>query len=188
MYLKILHENGKEAQCINRFQLADVFHVVFGMPDSFLMPRIFQAIIGSVSSLISMNSWVRMMNIFLKGTLDEKIDFCFSVYDPKRQGIKREQMMTLMRKAVYKHEEEDIEEVVKDLVEMILNRMDLDRDGKISFDDFSASVKKQPLMLECLGHCLPDRYQVYRLLAIFNDRTVLQTNCTELHKKSPVSN
>lgn len=104
IYFKLLRENELDAQSITRFQLANVFHVVFGMPGSFLMPLIFHAIIGSASSLVSVNAWVKMMNIFLEGTLDEKIKFCYNVCDPKGQGIKREQMMTLLRRAIYKHE------------------------------------------------------------------------------------
>lgn len=170
MYYKLLRENGKDAQSISRFQLSNVFHVVFGMPDSFLMSRIFHALIGSASSLVSVNAWVKMMNIFLKGTLNEKIKFCYDVYDPTRQGIKREHMMNLLRKAVYKHEEEDIEEAVKDLVELILNKMDLDKDGKISLEDFKVSVLANPEMLECMGQCLPDRAHVYALLSTFSER------------------
>ena len=51
--------------------------------------------------------------------------------------------------------EEDGDEGVKDLIEMTLKKMDDDKDGKVSFADFTATVKNDPLMLEAFGPCLP---------------------------------
>ena len=36
---------------------------------------------------------------------------------------------------------------------MTLRKMDNDRDGKISFSDFSLAVEKEPLMMEAFGPC-----------------------------------
>ena len=33
--------------------------------------------------------------------------------------------------------------------------MDYDRDGRVSFSDFSQTVNKEPLMMEAFGTCLP---------------------------------
>ena len=38
---------------------------------------------------------------------------------------------------------------------MTLRKMDLDRDGRISFSDFQSTVTKEPLMMEAFGPCLP---------------------------------
>lgn len=54
-----------------------------------------------------------------------------------------------------------------DFVEIIMKKMDLDRDGKISFDDYRNTVKKYPVMLEFLGPCLPDQRTVYKMLCTF---------------------
>ena len=39
---------------------------------------------------------------------------------------------------------------------MTLRKMDNDKDGKISFSDFSIAVEKEPLMMEAFGPCLPN--------------------------------
>ena len=39
---------------------------------------------------------------------------------------------------------------------MTLRKMDLDRDGRISFSDFELTVTKEPLMMEAFGPCLPN--------------------------------
>ena len=51
--------------------------------------------------------------------------------------------------------EEDGDEGVKDLIEMTMKKMDEDKDGKVSFEDFKITVSNDPLMLEAFGPCLP---------------------------------
>ena len=38
---------------------------------------------------------------------------------------------------------------------MTIKKMDHDRDGRVSYDDFSETVYKDPLMMEAFGNCLP---------------------------------
>lgn len=52
-------------------------------------------------------------------------------------------------------QEEDPEEGVKDLVEIVLRKLDVDKDGKVSLMDFTKAVNDEPLLLEGFGKCLP---------------------------------
>ena len=38
---------------------------------------------------------------------------------------------------------------------MTMKKMDIDKDGKVSFQDFKETVKKEMLLLEAFGPCLP---------------------------------
>lgn len=51
--------------------------------------------------------------------------------------------------------EEDPEEGVRDLSEMTLKKLDADHDGKVSFLDYEATVREEPLLLEAFGQVLP---------------------------------
>ena len=65
-------------------------------------------------------------------------------------------MLTMLKTCLVRQGlEEDGDEGVKDLIEMTLKKMDDDKDGKVSFADFEATVKNEPLMLEAFGPCLP---------------------------------
>ena len=44
---------------------------------------------------------------------------------------------------------------LKDLIDMTLKKMDHDRDGRVSFSDFSITVAEEPLLMEAFGNCLP---------------------------------
>lgn len=64
--------------------------------------------------------------------------------------------MVNFRNCLIKHpQEEDPDESVKDLVDIILRKMDKDKDGKVSLEDFQATVVEEPLLLEAFGKCLP---------------------------------
>lgn len=62
------------------------------------------------------------------------------------------------RNCLVKHpQDEDPDEGVRELVDIVLRKMDLDNDSKLSFEDFSSSINKQSLLLEAFGQCLPSR-------------------------------
>ena len=64
----------------------------------------------------------------------------------------------MMKNCIVKNKgdkEDEGDEGVKDLIDMTIRKMDHDHDGKISFSDFSATVDKEPLLMEAFGNCLP---------------------------------
>ena len=65
-------------------------------------------------------------------------------------------MLNLLKTALFSSGvEEEADEGIKDLIEMTMKKMDDDKDGKVSFEDFQICVKNNPLMLEAFGPCLP---------------------------------
>ena len=45
--------------------------------------------------------------------------------------------------------------VPQDIIDLTLKKMDVDKDGRICFDDYEETVKNEPLLLEAFGPCLP---------------------------------
>ena len=39
---------------------------------------------------------------------------------------------------------------------MTLRKMDVDKDGRVSFTDWKATIEAEPLLLEAFGPCLPN--------------------------------
>ena len=99
--------------------------------------------------------------MILTGTLEEQILYCFHIYDLNDDGyISREEMLTMMGSCLTKvksvnQEDTEEDEGIKDLIEMTIKKMDHDKDGRISHEDFSITVARDPLMLEAFGICLP---------------------------------
>ena len=61
-------------------------------------------------------------------------------------------------------------QVFQDMIEVITKKMDVDRDGKISYNDYKATVLQQPMMLEALGQCLPTREAIHTFITTFTPR------------------
>ncbi|XP_053690325.1 calaxin-like [Sabethes cyaneus] len=173
IYYKMVRadEGSLGGMLVSRHQLDAVFDASFGITDSATIGRIFTALDKSVTTHVTMETWTRMLSLFLRGTLDEKIDHCFRAYDISGEGlIRREHMMVLLKGCFIKQQEEDAEEDIKDLTELIIRQLDMDRDGAISLDDFREAVRKAPEMLECFGQALPDRPHVYAFSRTFLNR------------------
>lgn len=146
---------------LDRIKFRDVLHNQFDMTDDLIMDRVFKAFDKDNDSYINLEEWVRGLSIFLRGTLEEHVKFCFEVYDFNGDGyISRDEMFGLLKKAVVKQSiDEDPDEGIKDLVELALKKLDLDGDHRVSFDDFQEAIKQETLLLQGFGQCLPDDRQ-----------------------------
>lgn len=132
----------------------------FEIDDSLLMDRVFRCFDLDADNSISFEEFVRGMSVFLKGKFEERLKFCFRVYDLNGDRyISKEEMFQLLKNCIVKGAEED-EDGVKDLVDLVLKKLDEDRDGRVSEADYSTAVMKENLLLEAFGQCLPLQEQV----------------------------
>ncbi|XP_061678255.1 calaxin-like isoform X1 [Syngnathoides biaculeatus] len=143
-----------------------------GRPSAFFSP-VFRTFDKDNDSFVSAKEWVEGLCVFLRGTLDEKIKFCFHVYDlTGDEYISREEMLLMVRNCLRLHGEEDPYDGIKDLVEITLKRMDHDNDDKLSFDDYEKSVKELDIVLEAFGTCLPNAMKIEMFeQRVFNDKS-----------------
>ncbi|NXH86402.1 EFCB1 protein, partial [Edolisoma coerulescens] len=142
----------------NRVVFRDTLHSAFGMTDDVVLDRVFSVFDGDNDGCITVAEWVEGLGVLLRGTLDEKIKYCFQVYDLNGDGyISREEMFQMLKNSLLiQSADEEPDEGIKDLVEIALKKMDHDHDGKLSFTDFEKAVKDENLLLEAFGPCLPD--------------------------------
>ena len=52
---------------------------------------------------------------------------------------------------------------------MTLKKMDLDKDGRVSYSDFEETVRHEPLMMEAFGPCLPNNKIGFEFMKQFLD-------------------
>ncbi|XP_058466547.1 calaxin-like [Malaya genurostris] len=172
IYYKLVRDDETNpGLLVGRHQLDMVFDMAFGISNSLTVARIYNALNKGVTAYVTMETWALMLSLFLRGTFDEKIDHCFRVYDIGGEGlIRREHMLVLLKGCFIKPQEEDADEAIKDLAEIILRKMDMDKDGAISRQDFREAVYKEPELMECFGQALPDRAHVYAFSRTFLER------------------
>lgn len=143
---------------VDRVVFRELLHNTFDLvTEDVLLERVFSAFDRCNDGVVRLEEWLQGLSVFLRGTPRERTAFCFLVYDLNADGfVTRDEMFQLLRNCLVKHPgDEDPDEGVKDLVELALRKLDGDKDGKVSFDDFQAAVDKEPLLLEAFGQCLP---------------------------------
>ncbi|XP_061853234.1 calaxin isoform X4 [Colius striatus] len=163
---------------LDRNMFRDILHRTFGMTDDMIMDRVFRTFDRDNDSCISVVEWVEGLSIFLRGTLEERIKYCFEVYDLNGDGyISREEMFQMLKNSLLKQpSEEDPDEGIKDLVDIAMKKMDYDHDGRLSFVDFKKAVRDENLLLEAFGPCLPDIKVVWLCYSLAFPQVFLEQN------------
>ncbi|CAC5411574.1 calaxin-like [Mytilus californianus] len=159
MYQELV-KNSPPSYKIDRSKFRDLLHQHFEMTDDILLDRVFRAFDQDSDNYISQEEWVTGLSTFIDQSEPESvIKFCFMVYDLNGDGyISREEMFQLLKYSLVKQtHDEDSDESIKELVELILKKLDRDHDGRVSLLDFTTSVKEEPLLIEAFGTCLPSQ-------------------------------
>ncbi|XP_033220125.1 EF-hand calcium-binding domain-containing protein 1-like [Belonocnema kinseyi] len=170
---KITQEMGP----VTRTSFRDVVHSGFDYTENIrhlLVDKVFSIVDKKSTSVLSADQWVEGLSIMIRGTLDERIDFAYKVYDfMKVNRLKKEQIFPMMRGClIMPHREEDSDEMVKDLIELLLKKLDVDRNGKVSKKEYTYSVKEMnELVLECMGPVFPTREAIHAFLTTFTTKT-----------------
>ncbi|KAI9136688.1 hypothetical protein BKA69DRAFT_1022516, partial [Paraphysoderma sedebokerense] len=140
---------------VDKTHFRDLLCDHFGIDDSLLMDRVFRCFDADADNYISYDEFMKGMSVFLKGKFEEQMKFCFRVFDLNGDRyISKEEMFQMLKNCLVKGSEED-EDGVKDLVDLVLKKLDEDRDGRVSEQDYVAAVTKENLLLEAFGQCLP---------------------------------
>ncbi|XP_072764412.1 calaxin-like [Anoplolepis gracilipes] len=149
---------------IFRELLHNTFHVI---TEDTLVERLFCCWDREIEGVIRLEPWIMGLDVFLRGSLRDRITFCFRVYDLNNDGyITKDEIFQLLKNCLIKQPgEEDPDEGVKDLSELALKKLDVDHDGKISFRDYETAIKEEPLLLEAFGQCLPTEENCAAFLA-----------------------
>ncbi|XP_020016775.2 calaxin-like [Castor canadensis] len=169
LYHSLVRRNGRFGnKGLDRNTFRGILFNIFGMTDDMLMNRVFFAFDKDNDNYISAAEWVEGLTVFLRGTLEEKLKFCFEVYYLDGDGyISREEVFDLLKNSLYQQSpEEENDEGIKELVDITLKKMDYDNDGKISFADFEKAVREDTLLLEVFGPCLPEAKNCFHFEAL----------------------
>lgn len=174
IYFKFAGEDNSNNTYLNKQQFRLVFHTCFYIDDDLLIDRAMVYLDKGSNQYVTIETWVKTMSLFLRGTLEEKVAYCFNVYDLNGDRvIRRNEIIKLLDKCFVKEYDEDADLAVKDLADIMIRKMDLDSDGVISFDDYRTSVQNQPELLECFGQCLPERGSVSLFLTTFTNENII---------------
>jgi len=206
-YGKQLRMPGKEDIDENIFtaQMAKYFKIT----DKYLILRMFEIIKverrpkGGASLL----NFAKLVCIFISEKMLPKIDYAFRVYDVRASGrLTQADLEAALRPlirftssvagagndildsdgggaaevdATDDHEKKALTEIVN----LLLNMIDTNNDRVIDLGEFHAIVKRHPLMLECLGPCLPGRRECDEFVGMMTDKSSFEIAALFRHER-----
>ncbi|XP_034663435.1 EF-hand calcium-binding domain-containing protein 1 [Drosophila subobscura] len=155
VYYKFAKANGPNAKMMTKLQFYQLFLVLFKVSNVQTIDRTLFAVTKDVK-YVSPQAWVQLFSLYTTKDLSVRMRFAFDIYDTKGTGfIDREQVSLACEKFFTGEDEDEITELRADMGEFIIKKFDIDKDGLISFEDYSAVVSEQPCLLEFLGRLFP---------------------------------
>ncbi|KAF5397187.1 EF-hand calcium-binding domain-containing protein 1 [Paragonimus heterotremus] len=189
MFVKI---GGKRSFAkLDRLKFREILHHTFHMTDDLLLDRVFRAFDYNSDGGITAKKWVVGLSIFLRGSLQERAAFTFRAYDLNSDGlISREEMFQLLKSSLIKilpnsrkhfglqqPTDEDPDEGIRDLVDLVMKRLDMDHDGRVTYPDFQSAVQQDAMLLEILGPCFPEEQVAVAFLSTFQEIQLPNSIC-----------
>ncbi|CAG7816859.1 unnamed protein product [Allacma fusca] len=169
-----MHNRITQLGILDRARFREVIYACFDLLEDLMLDRVFSAFDKNNDGLIDAVEWVEGCSIIIRGTPEELIDFSYFVYNINGDGcIDREEVFQYLRKTVMKvpdvMPQEELEDSVKDLVELCMRKLDKDRDGQVTFKDYEKACLMDPLLVQSLGPCIPTTRSLAAFLACFAD-------------------
>jgi len=137
----------------------------FGLNDAQVLDRMFQVSKGRPKDIeLEVTDFARVICIFVSNDIRVKAKFVFRVYNNKHitetQSMSSRdiyfKLRTIVGYVTAESNEGEDEETLREIVDVTVGFFDHNRDGMVDYSEFEQTVIKQPLLLECLGPCLPE--------------------------------
>ncbi|XP_069610163.1 A-type potassium channel modulatory protein KCNIP2 isoform X1 [Ranitomeya imitator] len=149
--LQVLYRGFKN-ECpsgiVNEENFKQIYSQFFPQGDSSMYAHfLFNAFDTDHNGSVSFEDFVAGLSIILRGTIDDKLNWAFNLYDLNKDGcITKEEMMDIM-KSIYdmmgKYTYPNMrEEAPREHVENFFQKMDRNKDGVVTIDEFIESCQK----------------------------------------------
>ncbi|KAH8370104.1 hypothetical protein KR093_002188 [Drosophila rubida] len=170
IYHKFVLRNGPRTRYMTVAQLSGFIRMMFKITDPLINQRIVKVVSQDESCVhpkfhpdrhCTLKSFMKMFTIYFSNDLEKRMQFVFSVYDEEEVGyLNRECVMRYIETFFMGDDEDELFEMRADMLELLFQKFDLDKDLVITFDEYCEVVRKQPELLEFLGTIYPSQYDL----------------------------
>lgn len=147
----------KREKTITRDQFSEIIELIVKYDNDLLRNRVLWTLCGSLKLEVTPNIWIQSMEIFFSSSLNEKMKYCFRVYDTdENKEIRRELIQKFLHNCFIMENSQEKEDAMRDFIGRIFLVFRTHHPHKITFEEYQKGVKRIPLLLQFLGNCIPD--------------------------------
>ncbi|KAI8065198.1 hypothetical protein BC940DRAFT_304437 [Gongronella butleri] len=129
--------------------------------DEVFLKRLYAAFDVDDDNAIDFEQFVDGLSVFMKGTPEEKLELSFKLYDVKHTGYLTrpdlERVMIQLSQAGFGSDEDKTNEI-KTMVGRLFEDLDVDGDGRLSYEEYKLSAMKEPLVVDFLEQFLAEHH------------------------------
>ncbi|KAI8089708.1 uncharacterized protein BX664DRAFT_333691 [Halteromyces radiatus] len=127
--------------------------------DDVFLKRLYAAFDVENNKSIDFEKFVDGLSVFMKGTPEEKLELSFKLYDVKHAGyLTRPDLERVMIQLSQAASDDDQTAEIKSMVGRMFDDLDVDDDGRLTFEEYKLSVMKEPLVVDFLEQFLAEHH------------------------------
>ncbi|ORX49428.1 EF-hand [Hesseltinella vesiculosa] len=127
--------------------------------DEVFLKRLYCSFDVDDNNAIDFEQFVDGLSVFMKGTPEEKLELSFKLYDVKHTGyLTRPDLERVMIQLAGFGSDEDKTNEIKLMVNRLFEDLDVDDDGRLSFEEYKLSAMKEPLVVDFLEQFLAEHH------------------------------
>lgn len=161
-FRELAGETKEDQTVIERHQFKEALEKVgfeeYNLQNEAFVSRLFKAFDRDGTDRVDFTEFILGLSAISNGTILEKLQFLFSVYDLDGTGsISRDEMVTMLSlldecaAAVQEEIDEETQQLrkesVKDFVAEVFDSFDAAHNGRLSFEEFYAAVSAHPVLI-----------------------------------------
>ncbi|ODN03272.1 EF-hand calcium-binding domain-containing protein 1 [Orchesella cincta] len=183
--LLLFHERMLVIGPLDRLRFREILHVTFCITDDVMLDLVYHAFDRDSDGVINPSEWVIGLSVMLRGDIQQLIDFVYFVYDMNGdRSLAREELTHCLKGCIYMGygiDNDELDECERDIIEIAMRKLDVDKDSQITETDFQNACYEDPLLLQACGPCLPPDRSTAAFLALITDKYRNFTQCYHRH-------
>jgi len=172
--LLMFHERMITIGLLDRLRFREILHVTFNITDDVMLDLVFHAFDRDSDGVVDSLEWVKGLSVMLRGDFQQLIDFVYYVYDMNGdKSLAREELSHCLKGCMYLGygvDADELDECERDIIEIAMRKLDVDKDGQITEVDFQDACYMDPLLIQACGPCLPPDRTTAAFLALLTEK------------------
>jgi len=159
---------------LDRLRFREILHVTFNITDDIMLDLVFHAYDSDNDGHVDAVEWIRGLSVMLRGDFYQLINFVYDIYDMNGdKSLAREELNHCLKGCMYMGygvDSDELDDCEREIVEIALRKLDVDKDSLITELDFQRACFLDPLLLQAIGPCLPPDRTTAAFLALFTEK------------------